>query len=425
MSTEEKKGFLYDWEDQRVPETATRPWWDIAYVQLGLFTSGFMLMTGGLLVGSGWPWYHILAWLVVGNLIILGLYVAIGHIGVKERLPTAFIAEVIFGKYGAKVFNIVLVGTIMAWAALGIHQLALAITDLTGVSIYVTAWIAALLVWLSSSAGYKTISILSKLAIPWFVTILFIVELYYGFKLGWNFWGQKAPYGGVFNTFWDGVTFVVGLNIVASFLQANSSRYAKSTKDFIKASTFSVFFGMILLTFLSCTLAAYALTPENSFADPFLIATRTMGVVGGIMAWILIWTTADNDFWHLSLSMVELYPKVRRWIYDTILVIFSIIVIYAGVLYRYTDFATTLSILWPAIPGIFIAHYYILPKIGVDIYVIKKRNLPVNALAIISWIVGAVVAYFVKSYALPLPELAALVAALVVYAIGMMVYKGK
>ncbi|RLF63863.1 MAG: hypothetical protein DRN30_06065, partial [Thermoplasmata archaeon] len=164
---------------------------------------------------------------------------------------------------------------------------------------------------------------------------------------------------------------------------------------------------------------------KDSFADPFLIATRTMGVVGGIMAWILIWTTADNDFWHLSLSMVELYPKIRRWIYDTILVIFSIIVIYAGVLYRYTDFATTLSIIWPAIPGIFIAHYYILPKMGVDIYVIKKRNLPVNVLAIISWIVGAVVAYLVKSHALPLPELAGLVAALVVYAIGMMVYKGK
>jgi len=209
----------------------------------------------------------------------------------------------------------------MAWAALGIHQLALAITDLTGVSIYVTAWIAALLVWLSSSARYKTISILSKLAIPWFISILFIVELYYGFKLRWNFWGQKAPYGGVFNTFWDGVTFVVGLNIVAAFLQANSSRYAKNTKDFMKASTFSVFFGMILLTFLSCTLAAYALTSEDSFADPFLIATRTMRVVGGIMAWILIWTTADNDFWHLSLSMVELYPKIRRWIYDTILLV--------------------------------------------------------------------------------------------------------
>ncbi len=45
MGTEEKVGFLYDWEDKRVPEKATRPWWDIAYVQLGLFTSGFMLMT--------------------------------------------------------------------------------------------------------------------------------------------------------------------------------------------------------------------------------------------------------------------------------------------------------------------------------------------------------------------------------------------
>lgn len=71
----------------------TRPWWDIAFVQIGLFLSGFMLMTGVLLGGSGWPWYNVFAWLLIGNLVILALYILIGHIGVIERLPLAFIAE--------------------------------------------------------------------------------------------------------------------------------------------------------------------------------------------------------------------------------------------------------------------------------------------------------------------------------------------
>ncbi|MCD6323819.1 MAG: hypothetical protein J7L55_01775, partial [Desulfurococcales archaeon] len=279
-SSDEKKGFLYDWETERVPEHMTRPWWDIALVQIGLFLSGFMLMTGGLLGGCGWPWYDVLAWLLIGNLILLVLYVLIGHIGIKERVPTAFIAEKIFGRYGAKIFNFLLIIGILAWAALGINMLAISITDLTGISIYVTAWIAALFVWLSSAAGYKSISLLSKIILPWFLIVLVIVMIYYGFQLNWQAWGIKANYGSVFNTFWDGITFVIGLNIVASFLQPNSSRYAKSTKDFAKASTFSMMYGMVLMTFLAETLAVYALPKTASFADPFIIGLKTMGTVG-------------------------------------------------------------------------------------------------------------------------------------------------
>lgn len=420
-TTESK--FLYDWEDQRVPENMLRPWWDIAFVQTGLFTSGFMLMTGGLLAGSGWPWYDVLAWLVIGNLVIMALYILTGHIGVKERLPLSFIIEKIFGKMGAKLFNFLLVLTVLAWSALGIHQLALAVTNVTGITVLVTAWLAALLVWVSSSAGYKTISILSKLAIPWFLVILLIVEIYYGFQLDWDAWGVHTKYGGLFSTFWDGVTFVVGLNILAALLQPNSSRYAKSTKDFAKASIFSVSYGMILMHFLAATLAVFALSPEDAFADPYLIGVKTMGAVGAVMVWLLIWTTADNDFWHLSLSLVELYPKIKRWVYDVILIILSVIIIYSGLLYKYIGFASTLAIVWPATPGILIAHYYLLPKLNIDVNVLSSKGAQLNMVAFLAWVLGIVAAYIVKNHALPFPELAGLVTAMIVYVVGMQIYR--
>ncbi|RLG75212.1 MAG: hypothetical protein DRO14_04825 [Thermoprotei archaeon] len=420
-----ERGFLYDWEVERVPEHMLRPWWDIAFVQVGLWLSGFMLMTGGLLAGSGWPWYDVLAWLIIGCAFNLILYILVGHVGVKERVPIAYIAEKFFGKWGAKVFNFLVLAGTLAWGALGIHMLALSITDLTGMNIYITAWVAAVFVWLSSVAGYKTVSLLSKIIIPWFLVFLLFITIYYGFQVNWAAWGFKAKYGAVFPTFWDGVTFVVGLNIMAAFLQPNSARYARSTKDFAKASTLSVFYGMIVLTFLAETLAAYALKPDEPFADPFLIGMRTMGAVGGILVWLLIWTTADNDFWHISLSTVQLYPKIKRWIYDTALVVASVIIIYSGILYRYTDFATWLAIIWPAIPGIIIAHYYLIPKLGVDIDVLAKRNIKVNWVGFVAWAIGAAVAYLMKSNAIPLPELGALAAALVVYASLMMVYRGK
>ena len=427
MSNEasKKKGFFYDWEVERVPKSMLRPWWDISFVQIGLFLSGFMIMTGGLLAGCGWPWYDVLTWLIIGNVVILVLYVLVGHVGVKERVPIAFIAEKFFGRWGAKVFNFLVLAGALAWGALGIDMLAISITDVIGVSIYVTAWVAALFVWLSSSAGYKTISLLSKLVIPWFLVFILFTTIYYGFQIHWVAWGFKAKYGSVFPTFWDGITFVIGLNIMASFLQPNSSRYAKSTRDFIKASTLSVFYGMIVLTFLVETLAAYALKPTEAFADPFLISMRTMGAIGGILVWLLIWTTADNDFWHISLSTVQLYPKIKRWIYDSALVVASVLIIYSGLLYRYTDFATWLAIIWPAIPGIVIAHYFIAPRIGIDIDVLRKKGLLINWMGFVAWGIAIIVAYLMKYYVIPFPALGGLAVAIVLYPLLMLPYKSR
>jgi len=402
-----------------------RPWWDLAFIELGLYCSGFMLMMGGLIAGSGWPWYDILAWFILGNLILLVFYVLIGNVGVKERVPLSFIAEKIFGKIGAKLFNLLLLVGILAWAALGMHQLALAITYFTGIDPYITAVIAALFVWLSSVAGYKSISLLSKIAIPWFAVLLTIAMIYYGFQLGWNAWGVKTSYGGFYPSFWSGVTFVVWLNIMASFLSPNTSRYAKSIKDYSKAVTLAIFHGMVVMSFLSATLAAYALEPTAPFADPTVIGVRTLGVAGAFLVPLLIWTTADNDFWYLSLALPQVYPKIPRWVYNTILVFGSLIIIYAGVLYRYVDFASTLAVIWSSIPGMLIAHYYVLPRLGVEVDVLAARKVSINVIAFVSWIIGTVVAYFASSQQLPFPELQAAFVALLSYALMMLIYRTR
>ncbi|MEM0244145.1 MAG: cytosine permease [Zestosphaera sp.] len=428
MSSEssKKKGFLYDWETERVPETMTRPWWNLAYIEMGLFASGFGVMMGGLFAGSNWPWYSILSWLIIGNLILLVFYVLIGSIGVKERVPTSYIAEKIFGSYGAKVFNALLLVGILAWAALGVHQIALAITTFTGINPSITPVIAIILVLLSSIAGYKTIAFLSEIAIPFFYVLILTWAIYFGFKVNWNAWGLNQPWGGYWPTYWSGVTFVVGLNIMASFLCPNWSRYAKSTKDVVKASSTAIFTGMILLSFLMATFAAYALTPQDTFADPSVILTRCLGLlVGGVSIVLLIWTTADNDFWYLSLSAVQLYPKIAMWIYDVFLLLGSLVIIYAGVLYRYIDFASMLAVIWSAIPGMLIAHYYVLPRMGVDVDVLKRRNIKFNVIPFIPWAIATVIAYYMRSGGLPFPELAAAATALVLYSLLMLVYREK
>lgn len=421
-----KKGFLYDWETERVPENMTRPWWNLAYIEMGLFASGFGIMMGGLFAGSNWPWYSVLSWLIIGNLILLVFYILIGSIGTKERVPTSYIVEKIFGPYGAKVFNLLLLIGILAWAALGVHQIALAITTFTGIDPNITPVIAIILVLLSSIAGYKTIAVLSEIAIPFFYILILTWAIYFGFKVNWNAWGLNQPWGGHWPTFWSGVTFVVGLNIMASFLCPNWSRYAKSTKDVVKASTTAIFTGMILLSFLMATFAAYALTPQDTFADPSIILTRCLGpLIGGMSIVLLIWTTADNDFWYLSLSAVQLYPKIAMWTYNVFLLLGSLVIIYAGVLYRYIDFASMLAVIWSAIPGMLIAHYYVLPRMGVSVDVLKQRNIKFNVIPFVPWAIATVIAYYMSQGGLPFPELAAAATALVLYSLLMLVYKER
>lgn len=421
-----EKGFLYDWELERVPETMTRPWWNMAYIEMGLFASGFGIMMGGLFAGSTWPWYAILSWLIIGNLILLVFYILVGIIGFKERVPTAYIVEKLFGSYGAKVFNAILLIGILAWAALGVHQIALAITTFTGLDPRITPLIAIFCVLLSAIAGYKTIALLSEIAIPFFYVLMVLWAIYFGFKVNWNAWNLNQPWGGYWPSFWSGVTFVVGLNILASFLCPNWSRYAKSAKDVVKAATTAIVTGMIILSFLVSTYAAYALTPKDTFADPSLILARCLGpALGALAVILLIWTTADNDFWYLSLSMVQIYPRIPRWLYTIILLLGSLVIIYAGVLYRYVDFASTLAVIWSAIPGMLISHYYILPRIGVDIDVLKKRNIKFNAIAFVPWIVGSIIAYFMNRSGLPFPELGSAATSLILYTLLMLVYREK
>jgi purine-cytosine permease-like protein len=422
----EKKSFLYDWEKERVPESMTRHWLNLAYIEMGLFASGFGVMMGGLFAGSSWPWYDILAWLIIGNAILLVFYFLIGAIGAKERLPLSFIAERIFGPIGAKVFNLLILIGVLAWAALGIDQIALVITDYTGINVNITAIIALLLILASIIAGYKTIAIVAELAIPLFYVLVLAWTIYYGFQVHWHAWGLNQPWGGYWPSFWSGVTYVVGLNIMASFLCPNYLRYAKSTKDVIKATSTAIITGMVILSFLLSTLAAWALKPTDTFADPGLILLRTLGpVLGGIIAVLLIWTTADNDFWYISLSLVEVYPKISNWVYSILISIGSLAIIYAGWLYQYINFASMLAVIWSAIPGIIIAHYYLLPKIGVNIDIVRLKNIKFNWMPYIAWIAGIIVAYYANKINLPLSSILATVIGLVLYLVLMLFYKER
>jgi cytosine/uracil/thiamine/allantoin permease len=84
-----------------------------------------------------------------------------------------------------------------------------------------------------------------------------------------------------------------------------------------------------------------------------------------------------------------------------------------------------LAVIWSAIPGMLIAHYYVLPRMGVHVDVLKERNIKFNVIPFIPWAVAAVVAYYMSQGGLPFPELTSAIVALILYSLMMLVYREK
>ncbi|MEM0348313.1 MAG: hypothetical protein QW309_06590, partial [Zestosphaera sp.] len=72
-----------------------------------------------------------------------------------------------------------------------------------------------------------------------------------------------------------------------------------------------------------------------------------------------------------------------------------------------------------------IAHYYVLPRMGVDVDVLKRRNIKFNVIPFVPWAIATIIAYYMSSGGLPFPELAAAATALVLYSLLMLVYREK
>ena len=411
MVDRHENAFLYDYEVERVPEEQTRPWWDIALVWAGLWASGFAILTGTLFAGSGLSLGDIIAINLVGNSIIWVLYTLNGMIGVKERLPINFIARNQLGYLGAKVLSLIVVIVTVGFAALGLQMIAEGFASAFGISIEVTAWIAALAILASAIAGYKTLSLLSKVVLPYFligVPLLSVVAIH---SISGPIWGVARHWGAPF-TFWSGITYVVGMSIAASFLTPNMARYAKKPKDIVPATALGAYWVGVVLVILAGALGVYANT--TNVYDILYIAGGAMGIFLFIG---LVWTTADNDYYHGALAAVELYEKIPKWIYTTTFIVLSVFLIYANFLGKIVEWCATLAIALPPYPGILLADYYILPRLGIKKKYDVRPKMAINWVAFIAWGIGIGVAYYVKNNIGILPSIAGLLSAAAVYII--------
>jgi cytosine permease len=405
--------FAYDYEAEKVPEGRLRPWWDICLVWTGLWTSGFAVLNGILYAGSGLPLKTILEFTITGNAIVWALYTLNGIIGVKERVSAPFIAKMPLGDIGADILAAVGCFVTIGFGGLGIQMLAQGISVVTGWSIYITAWIAVLCILVTALAGYKTLSVLSKMVLPAFLIILPIICIAAMKGLNEPIWGIQRPYGAPF-TFWSGVTYVIGMSITAAMLTPNISRYAKKESHVIPAAGIGAFYVGVFLSVICGVLAVYA----NS-GDVFTVLVTPAFVVGTILFIGLVWTTADNDYYHGGLMAVKIYQKIPKWIYTLTFGLITIVFIYANMLSKIVSWCSLLAIVIPPYIGLILSDYYLLPRLGIECGLAVKRKEKVNWVGIMAWAGGIAMAEYITLTIGILPSVIGMLVGGAIYIIGM------
>lgn len=377
---------------QRVPDSESRGFWDLAFV-----SAGYCICVSGLFTGSALAFgLTLLQGLMVsffGNCIVVAYACAIGYAGAKERVSTSMLMRHPFGRYGSFIVSFVIAIVMLGWYSVQVgffgetmHALFPSGGFIT--SVPVAAFWGGILMMITAYVGYKGLSILSMIAVP-LIILLSIIAIVVGTSRAGGFDVLAAMRPETPLSISAGIVMTVGSIATAGCAQADITRYARTPRiavtstilGYLGGNTFIIFAGLI-----TC------LATGN---DNMPAAMIQMGL--GFPALLVLigaqWTTNDNNLYSASLGFSNIIKVKKKHIVLTTGITATIL----GVLGLSNYFESWLSILGVALPpsaGILIADYYFVRKRHYD-FGKGAVYCKCNILAFVAWIIGALVGQFV------------------------------
>lgn len=372
------------------------------------------LLTGTLFV-PGLRYPTAIGTIVVGTLIGGTVLILVGRIGTRTGLPTMVLTRGSFGRRGGylpALFNlVVLMGWSWVQALLAGLTLNHVVAQATGFSNPILfAVVAQTIVVSLAMFGHSGIERVE----PWLAVVMVLVA---GYVLitAFSTFGVAAftdiPPDPELMT--PGIAFdiVVATAISWTVLSADFNRHAVSER----AGMIGTAIGYTSSTVLSMTLGATALAyvflsgnPAISF-DPAVIVD-SFGVPLALIIFLSVMATNTMVVYGMAMSYLNVRPQDGFARVVLVLGLISILgATWQGLLARFTDFLFLISGLFVPVFAILLVDYYLLRRgrYAVDDLLRDRGGRywyrgGVNAIAVGSWLVGAVLAYYWTQIA-PLP----------------------
>lgn len=420
MVEEKKSGVVEQHALGEIPKSERKSWFSIALIWAGAMICVPTLMVGGSLV-SGLPLGQAILAGVIGYTIVVAYMVFQGMQGADLGRPTVVSAASTFGKAGSRiVISFILGVTIIGWFGFQCGITGTAFSAILGsMGVTFPVWLGSLiwgLIMLTTAIiGYKALAYLNYIAVP---ALLIIVV--FGVIAAFNKYGMDtlatlepaAPF-----SFLQGVAIAVGGFAVGGVIAADYSRYAKNRKGAALSSAIGVWPLGILLLIGGAVMAAVAGTYDMTA----VLADLGLPVIGLVVLILATWTTNTVNAYSGGLALTNMFnlKDNKRALTTAIAGGIGTLLAVFGILNYFVPFLLILTAGITPIAGVMIADYWIRKKGNKENW---KPSKGIRWTAIVAWLAGGVVGYFVKW---GISAINAIIVAMVLYIILDLIFGSK
>ena len=362
------------------------------------------LMVGGTLIG-GLTFRDVILASVIGNLILVAIFMTQGYIGNREGLNTYVIATGPFGEIGGRwVISLVLGITSFGWFGIQAGVAGLSVQQIfPGINVTLAIIVLGFLMVIVATFGFKTMALFNYIAIPPLVLLLI-----------WGVYRSMGMEGAVSLTDYiptdpitltTGIDMVVGMIIVGAIISPDYLRYTRTFKDVLIVGVVAVG----LITVFQQVAAAAMSVSAPSWDITQVLSDLGFGWIAFFILILAAWSTNLSNAYSGGLALKNVFPNVKRTTLTLISGTIGTIIAAFGFINLFGDFLGLLSSTVSAIGGI----------IWVEYYLIQKRKLVmrkgVNWLAIIAWVIGIIVANISANFAFGIGAINSIVTAGIAY----------
>lgn len=396
---------------QAIPKDERKDWISLAFVQAGICVCVPAFLLGALLAEAMPIWPAIISGSLGYLIVVIGM-IATGRMGCDLGVASCTCCEAGFGKKGARfIVSTIFAVNMIGWFGIQNGVCGEAFTNsvlsMTGFEIPVvvsnTVWGSIML--LTAVFGVHALEKLDKISIP-----LLMIIMCYGTYLAFKIYGTGSLSSSdtvQTMSFMSGVALSFNFTAVGIITAADYTRFQRSRKDTVK----SVFYGVFPMGVITLVMGILLTKISGEYDISMVLINVGLPLLGIIALVISTWTTNSTNAYSAGLNIVmalNLNDKKRR---EATLIsgIVGIILCDVGILGHIEGVLSLLSYVVCPIGGVILADYWVVGK-G------KAKNFNpidgVNWAGVISWAIGAIVAYFVIKV-----EFAGIIAGFIVYLI--------
>lgn len=355
--------------------------------------------------------------------------ILVGLMGQRTGLPTMMLAKVTFGRLGGNLPAVVNLLSLIAWswiqallAGMSLNYAVNAITGFSNVALFTV--ICEGLVVLIAIGGHRSIEKCEKIAALVMIGLALVV--FYALFTRYDFQAvlEAPPVGDL------SLGIAIDIVIATAFswipLAADYNRHCKNAT----AATVGTWLGYVAATCLAMGLGAavsglsLATGLPQTYDPTQLLAQFGFGLPAALAIFFSVLTTNVMCVYSATLSYMSVKPSsgfVKPALVIGVITIFGSLI--PGILDNFQNFLLIIGSLFIPAFALMIVDYFLLPK-QKPVYRAFYRDLKQlpnwNPLALVSYGVGAVLAYYLN-WVHPLPIGASLV---VFVATGLMYYAG-